>query len=283
MKILLLSALLSLSLSCHAFIPEASGGTKVGSMLVISGDEEPSSLWLGNDLNSVAKTKVKGGMWDDMEGLAMVSDTSFFGVTSHSLTKKGKRKPEREQLILFSLKGNSIATERSWSLREAILSYLKGKLGSSINYNAASSGTPDEGGLNIEGLAYLGGKLYLGLRAPLTNDKKAIVLEISNLESTPVISNHMTIKLSGNGIRSLEKDGSKLILISGSMDDTDKAFSLHHLAPAGVSFVLSNIDIPGFTDLIRPESLIVENERALIFLQDFQEEQSQDVLVRLER
>ena len=283
MKTLLLLGILSFSFSSYAFIPEASGGTKVGPTLVIAGDEEPSSLWIGNDLSSVQKTKVKGAKWDDMEGLAMASDTTFFGITSHSLTKKGKRRPQREQLILFSLKGSAIASEKSWSLRETILSYLKVKLGSSINYEMASAGTPDEGGLNIEGLAYLEGKLFLGLRAPLTNDKKAIVLEISNPESNPVISNHMTVNLSGNGIRSLEKDGSKLILISGSMDDTDKAFSLHHLAPNGTNGLLRTLDVMGFSDLMRPESLIVENERALIFLQDFQEEQSQEVMIRLVR
>ena len=102
---------------------------------------------------------------------------------------------------------------------------------------------------------------------------KAIVLEISNAQSTPVISGHTTVKLAGNGIRSLEADG-------GSTDDSDKTFSLHHFAPTGV---LSNLNVAGFSDLIRPESLIVEDERALIFLQDFEEEQGQDVLIRLER
>ena len=283
MKILMLSMLLSFSLSSYAFIPEASGGARVGSMLVIAGDEEPSSLWMAKDIESIEKTKVKGAKWDDMEGLATVSDTTFFGVTSHSLTKKRKSKPEREQLILFSLKENKIASERSWNLRGTILSYLKGNLGSSIDFATTSAGNPDEGGLNIEGLAYLDGTLYLGFRAPLTKDNKTIVLVVSNPLTHPTISSHMTLNLSGKGIRSLETDGAKLILIAGSKDDSDKDFSLHHLDVKSAAGVLRTIDIRGFSDLMRPESLIVESERALFFLQDFEEEQSQDVLIRLDR
>lgn len=279
MKVLLTLVLISFSITSHAFIPEASGGTKVGSMLVISGDEEPASLWIGEDAESVEKTKVKGAKWDDMEGLAQVSESAFFGMTSHSMTKKGKRKPEREQLILFSMKGAKIEAQKSFSLREAMLSYLKKNV--AVDIDVATNGTPDEGGLNVEGLAFLNGKLYFGLRAPLTKDKKAIVLEVSNPESAPEISQHMTINLGGNGIRSLETDGGKLIVIGGSTDDADKAFSLHHYLPARAG-VLTSLNIDGFSELLRPESLIVETD-ALIFLQDFQEEAEQEVIVRLQR
>lgn len=273
---------LFISLSCtgsDGFIPEASGGAKVGSTLVMAGDEEPAAMWIGSDITAMTKTKVTGAKWDDMEGLATLNDRMFFAMTSHSLTKKGKRKPEREQLFLFSLIGNKIQTQKVWSLRDSILSYLAKNLSREIDEREVASGTPDTGGLNVEGLAYLDGKLYLGLRSPLTKDNKAIILILNNAESAPVVSGHALIDLSGNGIRSLETEDKKLILISGSRDDSGTSFGLHYYTPGENAASIHSVR--GFSDLIRPESVIRENTKSLIFLQDFEHSESQDVLVRL--
>lgn len=273
--------LVGISQSAEAFIPEASGGTMVNNVIVISGDEEPSSLWLETNKSSVEKVKVKGAKWDDMEGLATVSSEKFFGMTSHSLTKKGKQKPEREQLIMFSMKEGKISAQKSWSLRSDMLSYLKKNLSKDVDLKRAETGTPDEGGLNVEGLASINGELYFGLRSPITKNGKAIVLKVSNPETSPEISGHMLLDLKNNGIRSLENDGSKLLVVSGSTDDTDAEFGLYEMnTGAGV---LSTLNVTGFSDLLRPEAVVKESEETFVFLQDFQEEESQEVIVRLER
>lgn len=268
--------LFSISHTAQAFIPEASGGTMVNNILVISGDEEPSSLWLETE-----KVKVKGAKWDDMEGLATVSADKFFGMTSHSLTKKGKQKPEREQLIMFSMKNDKISAMKSWNLRSNLLSYLGKNLGKEVDVKRAETGTPDDGGLNVEGLAYINGQLYLGLRSPVTKKGKAIVLVVSNPETSPEVISHSLVDLKGNGIRSLENDNNKLLMVSGSTDDTDAEFGLYHMnTEAGA---LSAVTVNGFSDLLRPEAVVKESESSFVFLQDFQEEENQDVIIRLER
>ena len=284
MKIVLLLCAIILSLSCsdsQAFIPEASGGAKVGSLLVIAGDEEPQAMWIGSDISQVQKAKVQGGKWDDMEGLATLNQKQFFAITSHSLTKKGKRRPEREQLFLMELSKNSILVKKTWSLRDVLLAYISKNLSQAVKLDEVMTGTSDTGGLNIEGLAFLKNKLYLGLRSPLTKNNEAILLEVSQTETSPVVTGHKFLDLKSNGIRSLETDGDKLIVLSGSQDDTDTSFGLHHFSPEVTS--TSHLQIQGFNQLLRPESVINESADSLIFLQDFQENESQDVLVRLAR
>lgn len=273
--------LTSISHTAHAFIPEASGGTLVNNMIVIAGDEEPSSLWLETNQSSIEKVKVKGAKWDDMEGLATVSSDKFFGMTSHSLTKKGKQKPEREQLILFTMNDGKITAQKSWSLRSNLLSYLSKHLAKEVDVKRAETGTPDNGGLNVEGLAYINGQLYLGLRSPVTKNGKAIVLIVSNPETSPEISGYSLLDLKNNGIRSLESDEKKLLVLSGSTDDTDAEFGLYEMNTGAGA--LATLSVNGFSDLLRPEALIKESEETFVFLQDFQEEESQDVIVRLDR
>lgn len=273
--------LLVISQSAKAFIPEASGGAMVKSTIVIAGDEEPSSLWLETNKSSLAKVKVNGAKWDDMEGLATVNSDKFFGTTSHSLTKKGKQKPEREQLILFSLVDGKITALKAWSLRSALLSYIGKHLAKEVDLKQTQTGTPDNGGLNIEGLAYIDGVLYFGLRSPITKNGKAIVLTITNAETSPIISGHFLLDLKNNGIRSLESDLNKLLILSGSTDDTDSEFGLYEMNTGAGA--LSSISVNGFSNLLRPESLIKESTESFVFLQDFQAEENQDVIVRLKR
>jgi hypothetical protein len=273
--------LVAISHSANAFIPEASGGAMVNSTIVIAGDEEPSSLWLETNKSSLAKVKVNGAKWDDMEGLATVGSDKFFGTTSHSLTKKGKQRPEREQLILFSLVNGKVTALKSWSLRSALLSYMSKHLAKEIDLKQTETGTPDNGGLNIEGLASIDGVLYFGLRSPITKNGKAIVLTMTNAENSPIISGHFLLDLKNNGIRSLESDQKKLLILSGSTDDTDSEFGLYEMN-TGVR-VLSSISVNGFSNLLRPESMIKESVDSFVFLQDFQAEENQEVIVRLKR
>lgn len=264
--------LFSLSLHAGTFIPEASGATKVGNQLVISGDEEPSSLWVSTPGTLITeKVKVTGGKWDDLESLATIDSTRFIGMTSHSLTKKGKRKPEREQLMLFEMKDGKIRVVKSFSLRDHILTYLENNF----------SGDLDGGGLNVEGLAYISGKLYFGLRSPVTKKGEAILLVVPDIENNANITSAMKLNFSGNGIRGLETAGDQLLVLTGSTDDTDKEFGLQSLNPK--TAVLSRVNYAGFSSLLRPESLVVNSDQTLILVQDFEKESTQEVLVELNR
>lgn len=280
---LLLALLLSVSAHSFAsqeFIPEASALTKVGTDFIIAGDEEPKSFWLSTDGVAVEKVKVKGAGWDDMEGMATVSSEQFFGITSHSLTKKGKQKPEREQLILFEKNEKKITALKSWSLRKQALALLAKNLGDKLDMNVVSTASPDHGGFNIEGMAFVNGSLYLGLRSPVTSSGEAIILVVENAETNPQVSKTITIATNGKGIRSLDSFQRALLVLSGSSDDTDSAFSLGRLDT--FSRELKELSVAGFEKLLRPEGMASSTDGSIVFVQDFQEESAQDVIVRLE-
>jgi hypothetical protein len=75
--------------------------------------------------------------------------------------------------------------------------------------------------LNIEGLAYADGKLYIGLRGPLTSKREALVFRVDadslfETGKTPLLE-PLVILLEGAGIRSLEWDpvSKKMLIVSG--------------------------------------------------------------------
>lgn len=279
-SVLLLCGWMTSSFAFQEFIPEASAITKVGTSFVIAGDEEPRSFWISENGNDVEKVKVKGAEWDDMEALATVDDTKFFAITSHSFTKKGKQKPEREQLFLFSKNKKKIEALNSWSLRDAALAYLEKNFSDQLNMKSVRTSSPDDGGFNIEGMTWHAGHLFLGLRSPVTQKGEAIILVVDNAETNPVITDSIKVNLGGRGIRSLETHNDELLILSGSPDTTDLTFSVDqfHLGTK----TLSKLNIAGFRDLIRPEGVVVERPGSLIFVQDFKEVKNQDIIIHLE-
>jgi len=263
------------------FLSEASGVCRLGDSLVIAGDENPDSLWvIDGDSQTIKSISVKNGEWDDLEDLSAVDDRRFFAMTSHSRTKKGKLKPERGQLLLISKKKSSFAVEQTWSLREDILSALE----ESVDVETAEAASPDEGGLNVEGLAYHEGQLFLGLRSPLTDKGEALVLRIENAEGLlegddPEFGEVIRLPLGKKGIRGLTSTGSDLLVIAGASDDSGKTFSLYRWAPSSKKAEL--FSLPGFADLIRPEALVAEKDGSYTFVQDFEEPTDQEVVVNL--
>lgn len=276
MFILFFSLVLSGHVFASEFIPEASGATKVGGTIIIAGDEEPKALWLleGNELK---KESVKA-KWDDMESLATVDEKLFFACTSHGLTKKGKRKPEREQLFLME-KTEKIAVQKTWSLRNEILKYLEANFGSDLNMETVSTASPDHGGLNIEGLAYVDGKLFVGLRSPVTSKGEAIVLVFTSPLTSPKLTSNMRIDLGGKGIRSLENSNGALLILSGSPNDEQETFGLSKLDLTTQR--VSRFLLAGFEALIRPEGVVADGA-GFTLVQDFEAPESQEVIQYLE-
>lgn len=278
MKFILFLSLLSscTQLSAEEFIPEASAVTRVKNSVIIAGDEEPKHLWVRNGNSEPVKTAVKGAEWNDLEGLASVDDKSFYAMTSHGLTKKGKRKPEREKLMLISNEG-AMTVKKSWSLREDILQYLHQNLSPEINFKEVSSAVPDEGGLNVEGLAYQSGKLIMGLRSPVTKTGEAIILVFSVADQKFI--SHQKLKLDGKGIRSLETSEKGILVISGSTNDSQETFGLHLLDLQNGKVVSKKAS--GFEKLLRPEGVTTLNSGSLLLVQDFEAQENQNVIQEL--
>lgn len=276
---ILLLSLLSSHLAL-AFIPEASGITKVGGRIVVAGDEEPQSLWIVDEKMNVEQIGVKGGEWNDMEALATIDSHHFFATTSHSLTKKGKRKPEREQLFLMSINKNKISVMKTWNhLRQDIINYLRIHHAKDINMTTVENAIPDEGGLNIEGMTFLDDILYIGLRSPVTQDGKAILLAVKDAQHMPKVSSSLLLGLDGQGIRSLDLIGKDLLVLSGSKNDVATDFGIHRYNL--ISRKVQSLFILGFERLIRPEGVVSNGLNNLLFVQDFEAGETSNEIVPL--
>ena len=111
---------------------------------------------------------------NDLEAIAIGPDGYIYASTSHKRNKKGKRKPEREQLIRFRIDGNKIIdTGIVTNLIDAIeTSGILGKVnkqGKGGLYN-----------INIEALSFdRQGRLMIGLRNPNVGDKSTIIRKFS--------------------------------------------------------------------------------------------------------
>ncbi|MBR1154379.1 DUF6929 family protein [Bradyrhizobium sp. JYMT SZCCT0428] len=110
----------------------------------------------------------------DGEGVATVGD-AIYVASSHSCTGGGKYKPSSFLLVRFkannatSFKGESEPVlERSWRLADVLL-------GSEVKEVREAYGKPKGEGINIEGIAVTGGRLYAGLRTPTASTEAFIV------------------------------------------------------------------------------------------------------------
>lgn len=158
---------------------------------------------------------------EDLEGAAAFGDRIFW-VTSHSLTKKGKDKPERKQLVETSITGGTLVVgERFRDLQARITALLE------------VPKWPLEVSLNIEGMAASPeGDLLIGLRAPL-NGKKAAVAVIPNPLARPrpgaAAPRLSWLDLDMRGVRSIERVGTgarAYLIVAGPTGEGDPDWAL---------------------------------------------------------
>jgi len=141
---------------------------------------------------------------DDLEAITMGPDGYIYATTSHKRNKKGKRKPEREQLIRFKVVGNKIVDSQVFTgLVDAIkASNILGKVndqGKGGLYN-----------LNIEALSFdQENRLMICLRKPQIDGKSVILLlenpiDVLTKKAAPIIaSSPLLLDLIGGGIRAM--------------------------------------------------------------------------------
>lgn len=103
---------------------------------------------------------------NDPEAITAAPDGTLFVCTSHSLNKHGHLPQSRRRLLHLSL-----STDR------------KAKILGQLDLTTARSadGTPpwgEAGALDIEGLAFHDGALYVGLKSPLGSDGSATILRL---------------------------------------------------------------------------------------------------------
>ncbi|HEY1534913.1 MAG TPA: esterase-like activity of phytase family protein [Polyangiaceae bacterium] len=108
---------------------------------------------------------------NDPESIAAAPDGTLFVCTSHSLNKHGHLPQSRRRLLHLSVRADR-----------------KAKILGQVDLTTARSadGTPpwgEQGRLDIEGLAFRDGALYVGLKSPLASDGSATILRLPDAVS----------------------------------------------------------------------------------------------------
>lgn len=109
---------------------------------------------------------------NDPEAICAGPDGTFFVSTSHSVSKHGKLEPARRRLLHLRLTGNG----------QSPVGAALTVLGEVDLTNARSEGGAPAlpAGADVEALAFSGGALLVGLKAPLAEDGSAQILRITD-------------------------------------------------------------------------------------------------------
>ncbi|MFZ5441770.1 MAG: esterase-like activity of phytase family protein [Myxococcota bacterium] len=102
---------------------------------------------------------------DDAESITPGPEGTYFLTTSHALSKKGKSKPPRRQLLWLALEGERLRAKGRFDLTTFALPELV---------------TGHEAELDIEALAFRDGALFVGLKAPLDDAGRAAIVRIDD-------------------------------------------------------------------------------------------------------
>ena len=133
----------------------------------------------------------------DLEGAASDPRGHVYAATSHSPTKVGKERQEREQLVRFDIAGDRLANMQVSLRLKPALEILDPVFAS-----------PDHGGMNIEGLAWdpEHSRLLIGFRSPRRN-KDALLVWLQNPDmvfaqaAEPSLLPAVNLDLKGEGVR----------------------------------------------------------------------------------
>ena len=173
------------------------------------------------------------GHVSDLEGVTKESNGLIYAITSQSRKGNGKRDPEREKIIQFSIDGDRLLSSHvRTDFRKKLV-----KAFPALKDAAKERDVKNEGGLNIEGLTFSpdGNKLWVGLRAPLSDDMAILVAVLnprSALEARETFrftKSFVLLDLDGGGIRDIAYDpilSGYLILSQRENTKNEKAFKL---------------------------------------------------------
>ncbi|XYH96643.1 HlyD family secretion protein [Sorangium sp. So ce1128] len=107
----------------------------------------------------------------DVEAIAAGNAGEIYLLSSQSYSKKGKRKPERTALLRLRPEGRGFRVDGEIHLAEVL---------DAAPARAAALGLPaGTRALDIEGLAFRQGSLYLGLKAPLDPQGNAMIWRVA--------------------------------------------------------------------------------------------------------
>lgn len=170
---------------------------------------------------------------EDIEALALTPD-GLLVVASQSGTKRGKRRPAREQVLL---EGHAPITP---------------DLSGCAPCEAARGLAPKAGGLSVEGAASWAGSLWLGLRSPLVGGKALLLRMQGDPAASLAVAQLLAIDLGGLGVRDLMPSGAELLVLAGPADDSPTPHRLYRLATPGATPVRLATTLESGTEGLAP-------------------------------
>ncbi|KHD04827.1 hypothetical protein PN36_34695 [Candidatus Thiomargarita nelsonii] len=215
---------------------------------------------------------------NDLEGLAMSADGYVYAITSHSRTKKGKRKQEREQLLRFKIRGHDLIESDVYvGLTEQLKKsgVLENALKNSVNKNVSLQA------INIEAFNFdkEGEKLLLGFREPLIDGKSMIVVVENTVgifkrgEQPKFSEDVILLNLHGGGIRSLDYDPvlDVYLMVNEARGEDGKNHSQLWSWTGEIDEEPKRIELPSMISLKNVESiapLVINGESRLLIVSD---------------
>lgn len=233
---------------------ELSGIAKLGNSVLICGDEVNTGQILEIDVAAKTitpgkKIKLASGPELDAEGIA-TDGASFYVTGSHGISRNSQSyKPERYQFTRIDPSGRLVGkgTFSNAIKSDAVLGkHFKMKL--------------QGNGINIEGLTYWNGKLYVGFRSP-NNGGTAYLMSMDPSTALASGEAHALHPLSlgaGTGVRSLETTSRGILILTGASDpDGSKTAMVYEWTGGGARYLATLGGLSG-----KPEAMLLLGEPA---------------------
>ncbi len=224
---------------------EPSGVVQLDDGRVLAVEDEPTNPFVfltpNSDAQSFSLSYLRSNVLfhpamahiSDLEGVTKDPNGRVYAITSQSRKGNGNRDPEREKIIQFSIKEDRLLTSHvRTDFRKKLI-----KAFPALKDAAKERNVKGEGGLNIEGLTFSpdGNALWVGLRAPLSDDMAILVAVLNprnSLEAREAFrfsKSFVLLDLEGGGIRDIAYDpilSGYLILSQRENTKNEKAFKL---------------------------------------------------------
>lgn len=174
----------------------------------------------------------------DLEGLA-VEGSNLYAIGSHSARRRNvdardrtceknrkrlmsaaEKQPSRD--ILLKIELNEDGTKKSIA-RTSLADYLD----ATEPFKSFRSVASKENGVDIEGLAFKDGYLYVGFRGPVLRGNYVPILRFK-FDKPPKDDNLLFVNLDGRGIRDLVAVKNGLLILAGPVGDASLSYRLYH-------------------------------------------------------
>jgi multidrug resistance efflux pump len=120
---------------------------------------------------------------NDLEGIAAAMDGRIYLIASQSSNKKGILRPTRTIFLVARLSENRLISEGHVYLTEALAEAGHADPSFFASLGLTFNGIQEEPAIEIEGLAWHRGALFLGLKQPLDSLGHALIWKIENPDS----------------------------------------------------------------------------------------------------